>query len=175
MDIYKISFFVNINLNKSYCKDCIIYMAHVVLDLSLSLLFFFLFHRLQIPAPRISRATCGPCVSRRHTCAPIHNPIRSTSSLAVSIQRVIVDPNPLRVSRSRRGESHNAALPYDNIATHAQNLHVSHFTCTKMHLHLHRAIIAISCLWNYLKTLQYSFCCCNLMLSIHQGRWRKLS
>jgi len=40
-----ISFFVNINLNKSYCKDCIIYMAHTVLDLSLSLssAFFLLF------------------------------------------------------------------------------------------------------------------------------------
>lgn len=35
----KISFFVNINLNKSYCKNCIIYMAHTHRAWSLS---FFL-------------------------------------------------------------------------------------------------------------------------------------
>lgn len=84
MDISKISFFVNINLNKSYCKDCIIYMAHIVLDLSLPSVFssFFAIFKFLLRthhAPHVVHA------SRRYTCAPIRNPIRSTLSFAVSI------------------------------------------------------------------------------------------
>lgn len=120
MDISKISFFVNINLNKSYCKDCIIYMAHIVLDLSLPS-FFFSFS----PIP-------NPCFAhivrpRRHTCAPIRNPIRSTSSFA--------DRRPESASRFAKG---SVVITRFFRMTILRVVHVSRPTYTKMHLHLGR-------------------------------------
>jgi len=129
--IKKISFFVNINLNKSYCKDCIIYMAHIVLDLSLPSVFSSFFSLYS--NSYFAHITC-------HTWSMHHDAIHVRShpqSYPIHFivrrfdHRAIVDPNSLCVSRSRRGALYNVALPYDNIATHVQDVHVSHPTCTK--------------------------------------------
>jgi len=110
MDISKISFFVNINLNKSYCKDCIIYMAHVVLDLSLPSVSFFFFTAFKFllrayRAPRVAR------VSRRHTCAPIHPTILSDPLHRSPLRFSVWSSTRIRFAfRDHEGESHITRL-----------------------------------------------------------------
>lgn len=173
MDISKISFFVNINLNKSYCKDCIIYIAHIVLDLSLPSFFFLLCRCTQIPTSRTSR---DPRVTRapRHTCASIRNPIRSTSSSVASIS--MRSSTRIRFAfRDHEGELFRITIS----RPHTQDVHVSHPTWTNIYLHFgRRAMYTISCCRNYLKTHQYLFSsrCRDLKFSnLHQGRWSELS
>lgn len=110
-------------------------MAHIVLDLSLpSVLSSFFFRYIQIPTSHTSCATCGPCITTDHDAIHVHSHPQSYPIHFIVRRfdhRAIVDPNSLCVSRSRRGALYNVTLPYDNIATHVQDVHVSHPTCTK--------------------------------------------
>lgn len=153
-------------------------MAHIVLDLSLpsvlSSFFFAIFKFLLRTHHALHVVHASRLITTRYTCTPIRNPIRSTSSFAVSI--TVRSSTRIHFAfRDHEGEHYITWLFRMTI------LRLMCRTCMYRILHApntstsrtHQAIFTISCCRrNYLKTLRhlFSFCCCNLKLSIHQGR-----
>lgn len=136
---------------------------------TLSPFFFFSFsNRIQIPASRVSRVTCGPCTATTHVRShpqsyPIHFIVRRFD------QRTIIDLNPLR---GHEGEHHITRLFRMTI------LRLMHRTCIYRVLRALNAsafralsdiynILLSKCLNIYLKMPQHLFPlrCCNLKLS----------